>query len=432
MLTYIQVELEHTPEIYVKIKCLENYDEYEIIKAKKLLYRKLKTDAELINRIDKEENLDDIIEVIKKTPKHKQPIFVGRNWRKMPHAYDNTLIYTLLGRIEQLQTLLRYILNLRKAECDAALAKQNRKYERNRFQFPMRETDEATAPPPPQPLSATISTSVDTSSFSFQSFVYTEIPALSSSTTPCTIYISAPSSYSPKVPMSAIVEQPSNKSAFCKVIGSSKRPKASVLPSTTVTCIRSTTRKTSISKEFVINKLLSSSNSAAMQQQQMTSVIPTITSKHATSVAAASPVWLGKRPPTITVISRISANCVVSMSCKVKMTSRVQSTFKTPITSEMPMNPTYPTSTFLGPKSFTSSGRQMHPTNREYREQIPLSQFRPIETPMQRYNMNPHQMVESHLQYRSTELEYQHEPLRLRGPEGKSYKKRVTKYSSKT
>ncbi|KAF9811665.1 hypothetical protein SFRURICE_011028 [Spodoptera frugiperda] len=375
---------------------------------------KLKTEAELINRIDKEEDLDDIIEVIKKTPKHKQPIFVGRNWRKMPHA---------------------------KAECDAAQARKNRDHERNRFQFPIRETDEATAPPPPQPLSATISTSVDTSSFSFQSFVYTEIPALSSSTAPyrarhishsALISISAPSSYTPKVPMSAIIEQPSKKSALCKVIGSSKRPKASVLPSTTATCIRSTTRKTSISKEFVVNKLLSSFNSAAMQQQQMTSVIPTITSKHATSVAAASPVWLGKRPPTITVISRISANCVVSMSCKVKMTSRVQSTFKTPITSEMPMNPTYPTSTFLGPKSFMSSGRQMHPTNREYREQIPLSQFRPIETPMQRYNMNPHQMVEPHLQYRSTELEYQHEPLRLRGPEGKSYKKRVTKYSRST
>ncbi|CAH1647612.1 unnamed protein product [Spodoptera littoralis] len=420
VLTFIQFELENTPEIFVKMKCLENYDEHELSEARTLLYRMLNVEPGFTSYYNKESNLQDIFDLLRKTPKHEQPVFVARNWRKMPHAYDNILIYTLLGRIEQLQGLLRYVLSLRKAERDAANARkrqyeQNKRFGHHRFQFPIRQIDQATAP---HPVSVTISTSATFSGTSTSvntlSIVYTETSALPCSTSfQSLLYSSADSSSTPKMPNSSIIGQPSEKSAFCKVIGSSRRPKTSILPSTTVvTSIAATTRKTTMPKDSVITNLVSSLKPAAM-----TSVIPMMTSELARPVTIStaspskqattsvfpilkssgsvlsqvepdlarwyegvpkietSPVWLANKLSPTNAVPQIGANCALSTSYQIATTSRVQTTFKAPITSEIPMKP--------------SSERPMHLINSEYREQIARSQFRPIETPMQRHFKNP-------------------------------------------
>ncbi|KAJ8737208.1 hypothetical protein PYW07_000479 [Mythimna separata] len=109
LLAYIQTEIDNVPTarlIHVKMKCLEFFEADDILEARSKLYECLGMDVGILDGMDKQSNLLDIFDRFDITPKHKQPIFVSRDWRKLPQGKDHPATRTILEHIRGLMDLL--------------------------------------------------------------------------------------------------------------------------------------------------------------------------------------------------------------------------------------------------------------------------------------------------------------------------------------
>lgn len=110
LLAYIQTESENVPPqrmIHVKIKCLHFFEADAIAAARTVLYQSLGMDVGIIDAIDKQSNLLDIFDRFKSTPKDKQPIFVSRDWRKLPQGKDYPATRFILDHVKALIGFLK-------------------------------------------------------------------------------------------------------------------------------------------------------------------------------------------------------------------------------------------------------------------------------------------------------------------------------------
>ena len=109
LLAYIQTEMDFIPParmINVKIKCLDFYSPAEISEARETLYNLLGMDVGIVAPIDKQSNLLDIFDRLRKTPSNKLPIFVSRDWRKLPQGREHPSTPRILAHVEAMLELL--------------------------------------------------------------------------------------------------------------------------------------------------------------------------------------------------------------------------------------------------------------------------------------------------------------------------------------